>query len=263
MKRSIRLAAVLLGGICTASFGQLIGKVTLEGTAPQMRQIKEMAAIPQCDALHKDPVFEDTVVAGDKGELANVIVFIKENKAGDLKGRQIEKPAKLDQKGCMYQPHVLVVQVGEPVTIVNSDPFLHNARSVAVANKPFNIAQIKAGENSLEPFTTEETFQIKCDVHPWMKAVVRVFDHPYFTTTGEDGKFTIDTQGLKDGTYTVQAWHELYKDTEPQTIEVKDGKASKELDFTYKAGAKAQAVPLKTMHLASATGTSACCNGER
>lgn len=260
MNKGIWLAAAFSSGICTASFAQISGKVTLQGTPPEMPEIKAMAAIPQCAQLHKDPAFEDTVIVGDKGELANVIVFIKEAKPGDLKGYQIHKPASLDQKGCMYQPHILAVQVGQPVVLVSSDPFLHNARSIAVANKPFNIVQFTVGEKKLEPFTTEETFQIKCDVHPWMKAVVRVFDHPYFATTGEDGKFTIDTKALKDGTYTVQAWHELYKDSEPQTIKVRGGKATKELGFTYKAGAKAQAAPMKTIHLASISGTPVCCN---
>ena len=238
MKRSFLLAAAFSFGLCSASFAQISGKVTLLGTPPEMPQIKGMAANPQCAQLHKDPVYQDTVIVGDKGELANVIVFIKEAKPGELKGRVIETPAKLNQKGCMYDPHVLAVEVGQPVVAVNSDPFLHNVHCLATANKPFNVVQIMVGEMKLESFTAEETFQIKCDVHPWMNAVVRVFDHPYFATTGEDGKFTIDTAGLKDGSYTVQAWHELYKDSDPQTIEVKGGKPAGEVNFTFKAGAK-------------------------
>ena len=235
MDRNIWFAAALSVGLCTASFSQISGKVTLQGTPPEMKQIKDIAAIPQCAQLHKDPVYEDTVVVGDKGELDNVIVFVKEAKPGDLDGPRIDTPATLDQKNCMYVPHVLAVQVGQPVILVSSDPFLHNARSEAVLNKSFNIPQFTVAANELRPFTAEETFQIKCDVHPWMRAVVRVFAHPYFTTTAEDGMFTIKTKGLKDGTYTVQAWHEVYKDSDPQTVEIKGGKAVKELEFTYKS----------------------------
>jgi hypothetical protein len=255
----MRLASALVLGLCTASFAQISGKVTLEGTPPEMKEIKGMAAIPQCAQLHKDPVFEDTVIVGEKGELANVIVFIKEDKPGDLKGPKIDKPGRLDQKGCMYTPHVLAVEIGQPVVVGNSDPFLHNVHGGVVANKPFNIVQINVGDSKLEPFAVEETFHIKCDVHPWMNAVVRVFDHPYFATTGEDGKFTIDTSGLKDGIYSMQAWHELYKDSEPQVVEIKGGKAAKELDFTFKAGAKTQAAPMKEIHLASTAGQPECC----
>ena len=200
------LAAAFSLGICTASFAQISGKVTLLGTPPEMKQIKAMAVMPQCAQLHKDPVYEETVVAGDKGELANVIVFLKEVKPGDLKGPQNDKPAKLDQKGCMYSPHVLAVQVGQPVVVANSDPFLHNVHCEAVANKAFNIVQVNVGENKLDPFTVEETFTIKCDVHPWMQAYWLVLDNPYFAVTDDRGNFEI--KNAPAGTQKIVVWQE-------------------------------------------------------
>jgi plastocyanin len=252
-------AAALSAGLCTASFAQISGKVTLDGNPPDMPEVKGIAAVPQCAALHKDPVYEDTVIAGDKGELANVFVFIKPAEGQKIEGPQKTEPAVIDQKGCMYTPHVLAVEIGEPVLVKNSDPFLHNVHSLAIDNPTFNFAQVTTSEKKIQPFTAVETFHIKCDVHPWMNAVVRVFDNPYFTTTGEDGKYTIDTKGLKDGTYTVQAWHEVYRDSQPEQVEVKGGKATKEVDFKFKAK-KAEAAPLKTLHLASLTATADCCS---
>ena len=265
MRLSVYLSAAALSvGMCTASMAQITGKVVLEGQPPEMPEIKAIASNPQCAAEHKDPVYEDTVVTGDKGELANVIVFIKEEKEGELKGPKIEKPAVIDQKGCMYTPHVVAVEVGQPIEVKNSDPFMHNVHSMAIDNPTFNFAQVNQGEKKIEPFTAVETFQLKCDVHPWMKAIVRVFDHPYFAVSGEDGKFTIDTKGLKDGTYTVQAWHELYHDSAPQKVEIKDGKADKELEFKYQSKAgKAAAAPMKQVHLASAGGKSDCCGNPK
>lgn len=256
MLRNICYAAALSAGVCTVSFGQLAGKVTLAGNPPEMKQVSGISAVPQCAQLHKDPVYEETVVAGDKGELANVIVFIKEAKPGDLKCPTLTTPATLTQKGCMYAPHVLAVEIGQPVIVINGDAFLHNVHCDAAANKPFNFIQMTAGQNRLEPFKAEETLQIKCDVHPWMRSIVRVFDHPYFAVTGEDGKFAIDTKALKDGSCVVCAWHEFYKDSEPQTIEIKGGKAAKDLSFTYQANAKPQAPALPDAHLSSAAGTS-------
>lgn len=253
-------AAALSAGLCTASFGQISGKVTLEGTPPDMPEIKAVQSVPQCKEMHKDPVYEDNVLVGDHGELQNVIVFIKPAEGQKLEGPKLEKPAVLDQKGCMYTPHVIAVEVGQPVDVKNSDPFLHNVHALSIDNPGFNFAQVNVGEKQIQPFTTPETFQVKCDVHPWMKAVVRVFDNPYFATTGEDGKYTIDTKGLADGTYTVQAWHEVYHDSAPQQVEVKGGKASKPVDFKFQAKAgKAEARPMKEVHLASIKGTSACC----
>lgn len=257
MFRNICLAAALSAGTCTVSFAQLSGKVTLVGNPPEMKQVSGIAAVPQCAQLHKDPVFEETVIVGDKGELANVIVFIKEAKPGDLKGPALTTPAKLNQKGCMYSPHVLAVELGQPVLVINSDPFLHNVHCDAKANKPFNFVQVTVGQNQLEPFKAEETLQIKCDVHPWMRTIVRVFDHPYFAVTGEEGKFTIDTKAIKDGSYLVCAWHELFGDSEPQTVEIKGGKATSAINFTYQATKPTvRAAGLPDSHLASNAGKS-------
>ena len=258
MLRLACLSAVALSaGLCSASFAQVTGKVMFDGNPPEMPEIKAIAAVPQCAMIHKDPVYDDTVLVGDKGEFANVIVYIKPDKDGDLKGPQITKTAVLDQKGCMYSPHVLAVEVGQPIEVKNSDPFLHNVHSLAIDNMVFNFAEPNVMEKKIDPFTAVETFQIKCDVHPWMKAVVRTFDNPYFAVTDETGKYTIDTKGLKDGSYTLAAWQEKYGDLGTQKIDVKGGKATG--DFKYKPAGKAEAPAAKVIHLASATGTPACC----
>src|SRR5579859_6644708 len=96
LSRSL-LVAALVAGFSSVSFGQIAGKVMLKGDPPDMPQIKAMAAVAQCVALHKDPVFEDSVVVSDKNELANVIVFIKPAAGQALKGPQKETPAELDQ----------------------------------------------------------------------------------------------------------------------------------------------------------------------
>jgi plastocyanin len=260
MRLSAYLAMVVMGGLCSVSLAQIAGKVTLQGDPPEMPQIKAMQMVAQCAALHKDPVYEDSVVVSDKNEIANVIVFIKPAAGQALKGPQVTKALVLDQKGCMYSPHVLAVEVGQPVMIENSDGFLHNVHALSIDNPAFNFAQVTKGEKPIEPFKVPETFQLKCDVHPWMKAIVRVFDNPYFAVTNETGTYSIDTAGLADGTYTVQAWQEVYHDSEPQQVEVKGGKASKPVDFVFKAkSAKAAATPLKAIHLASVGEPSDCC----
>ena len=192
------LATAVLTGLSTACFGQISGKVMLKGDPPEMPEIKLMATVRNAE-LHKNPVYEDNIVVGDKNELANVIVYIDPGAGKTLKGPQKETPAVIDQKGCMYTPHVLAVQIGQPITVKNSDPFLHNVHALCIDNTAFNFAQVVVGDKKLEPFTTVETFQIKCDVHGWMKAWVRVFDNPYFAVSDEAGKFAIDTKGLPDG----------------------------------------------------------------
>ena len=150
------------------------------------------------------------------------------------------------------------LEVGQPVEVHNSDPFLHNIHSLAVDNNVFNFAMPNVGEKKIEPFTAVETFQIKCDVHPWMKAIVRVFDNPYFAVTNEDGKYSIDTKGLKDGAYVLDFWQEKYGDLGTKKIDVKDGKAT--ADLAYKPTGSARAPQMKVIHLASAEGAASCCS---
>jgi hypothetical protein len=71
-----------------------------------------------------------------------------------------------------------------------------------------------------------------------MNAWVVVLDSPYSGITGDNGEFTI--KGLKDGKYTLEAWHERLG-LQTADIEVKDGKATAPIEFKFKPKVKAAA----------------------
>ncbi|HET6248255.1 MAG TPA: hypothetical protein VFE47_11200 [Tepidisphaeraceae bacterium] len=259
MKMSAWLCALALSvGVCPMSFGQVTGKVTLTGKIPDMPEITAIKSNPQCAALHKDPVYEEKVVAGEKGELANVVIYIKTPEGKSL-GKVPTEPAVLDQKGCLYSPHVIGVMVGQAFEVKNSDPFLHNVHSLSIDNTAFNVGQPTVGVKKFEPFKAAEQFMVKCDVHPWMKAYIVVVDNPYFAATSAEeknmGKYSINTKDLPDGEYTFVAWHEAYGSQEKKA-KVTGGKA--ELDFTFNADKKSEAKPVKEIHLAMADEAPCC-----
>ena len=224
-------AAALSAAMCTAASAQIKGKVVLEGEAPEQQEIN-MAAEAKCAAAHADPVLDESIVAGEKGELANVVVSIVAPEGKELGGEVPKEPAVLDQVGCQYTPHVLAMMVGQEMLVKNSDPFLHNVHSLALDNMGFNFGQPNKNPGQKPPGgppKVAERFVIKCDVHPWMLAHVNVFDHPFFAVTKEDGTFEIPTKGLEDGTYTIEIWQEkLASEPITQEIEVKGGKATVE-----------------------------------
>ncbi len=230
------VALLVLAGVASTLRADVTGKVTLDGTPPEMKVI-DMSATKECAALHPDPVTEETVIVSDKGELKNVVVSLKKEDDKDMPGEVPKAPAVLDQKACMYDPHVLAMMVGQDLIVKNSDPFLHNVHSLATINDVFNtgMPNVNNGEKVDPQPKAPETFRVKCDVHPWMSAWIAVFDHPYFSVTGDDGTF--DIKNLPDGTWTLQAWHEKYG-TQEQKITVKNGKA--EANFTFKADAPAK-----------------------
>jgi plastocyanin len=208
-----------------ADAATLTGTIKLAAAAPAMPNIA-MNADPYCQSQHSTPAKDEEVVVGAGGELANVIVFIKNAPAGPPPAT----PAVLDQRGCQYHPHVQAVQVGQALQIKNSDSTLHNVHAMPVVNSAFNEGQPVPMTTTKKFDKAEITpFKVKCDVHGWMKYMV-VLPHPYHGVSGMDGKFSI--ANLPPGNYTVVAWHEKYGQQE-QTITV-GAKESKTVDFTFK-----------------------------
>ena len=207
----------------------ITGSVKFSGTAPAKERIK-MDADPQCALQHPDAVYKETVALNANGTLKNVFVHITKG----LEGRAFPAPTqavKMEQRGCMYSPHVLGVQANQPFEIVNDDATLHNVNCKPVNNKPFNIAQPVKGMKSTKTFTTPEVMvKCICNVHPWMASFVGVVDHPYYAVTGEDGRFTL--AGLPAGQYTIEAWQEALG-TQTQTVTVGDGD-TKSVTFDFK-----------------------------
>jgi hypothetical protein len=237
MKVRIAVAALALAGFSSLAMADITGKVNLDGKPPEMKDI-DMAAVKECASQHPDPVQEQTVVADDKGNLANVIVAIKKEEGKDLPGEAPKEAAELDQHGCMYEPHVLAMMTGQEFKVKNQDAFLHNVHSLSTVNPPFNFGQPNKDDGkAVDPMKAAEYFRVKCDVHPWMSAYIGVFEHPYFAVSKPDGTFAIKTAGLPDGDYVVTFWHEKLASETPaeEKVTVKDGKA--EINHTFKAEA--------------------------
>src|SRR5579862_25376 len=88
----------------TTGAANLKGTVKFEGTVPKPKVIS-MAADPSCAKQHSSPVFAQEVVTDSKGDLQNVIVFVADG-LGDRTFDPPAQPAVVEQKGCMYEPHI-------------------------------------------------------------------------------------------------------------------------------------------------------------
>lgn len=212
----------------TGTGATLRGIVKFEGKASKSTTIN-MAADPSCVKLHPTPALSQDVVADQKGGLQNVIVFIADglgDRTFDLPGQ----PAVIDQKGCMYQPHVLAMRANQRLEVVNDDPTSHNIHPVPANNREWNKSE-PPGSKAEETFPREEVaIPVKCNIHPWMRGYVGVFKHPYFTVTSTDGSF--DLSNVPPGAYTIEAWHEkLGTSTQKITVGANETKA---IEFVFK-----------------------------
>lgn len=187
----------------TANAGGVRGVVNYPG--PDADTPIAMNADPTCASLHTTPVDTGKYLVKD-GKLGNVFVYVKTG----LEGKKFPTPTEkkvLDQQGCQYAPHVMGIQVGQPLSIKNSDATLHNIHAMPKSNAEFNQGQPIQNMEFDKVFDKAEVMvPFKCDVHPWMNAYLGVLEHPYYAVSGEDGSFAIDK--LPAGTYTLEAWHE-------------------------------------------------------
>ncbi|MFZ0419040.1 MAG: carboxypeptidase regulatory-like domain-containing protein [Candidatus Sulfotelmatobacter sp.] len=214
--------------VIAASAGQVTGTVKLEGTAPHQRPI-DMSKDPSCAAAHKDkPVTTENVVAGANGGLANVVVYVSQGLAGNE--APSSQPAQLEQKGCQYFPHVVAVDVGQHMKILNDDQALHNIHPQATKNAAWNKSQMPGGPPLDVTWANEEAVPVKCNVHPWMQAYIVVVKGPY-GVTDDSGSFKLEN--LAPGNYTLTAWQETYG-TQTQNVTVAAGKPTT-VSFTFKA----------------------------
>ena len=219
---------VLLSGSVPMLAG-VSGSATLSGDTPAEYKIK-MNADPKCEDLYDgEEVLSSYYIVGSSGQLANVVVFLRDVPEGDYPVP--ETPVILSQRGCLYTPQASVIQVDQVLQIKNDDEHLHNVRALARNNRPFNLAQPGTGIREKTFKVTEEALKFKCDVHPWMESFVFVLDHPFFAVTAEDGKY--DISGVPAGTYTLVAWHSRLGE---QTQEITVGAdSSAAVDFSFEA----------------------------
>ena len=219
-------AAASPKGATAADRGSIVGRVRFEGVAPKSER-RGPSTDPACPK--SAPGINEEFMTGGNGGLRNAVVYI----SGGLNNENFDVPAEavvMKQKGCQYEPHVLALRANQTLKIMNSDNTMHNIHPMPANNREWNKAQ-PAGSIVEEKFAREEVgIPVKCNVHPWMRAYLAVFKHPYFTVTGSDGTF--DLGNLPPGEYTLQAWHEKLG-TVTQKIKVVAGQ-SRTVEFNFR-----------------------------
>ena len=177
--------------------GVIRGTVKYAGAKPQLKPTQR-----DCHPGGPQVVIPDeSIVINADGTLKNAVVFLKTPPVGGIP----QKPPVVDQKNCVYVPHVVAVQTGQAVKFTSGDPVLHNVHVLPNPNGEYNQG-ISQGDSRSYPVDSPGFMKVTCDVHPWMVCRVAAFDHPFFDVTGTDGTF--EFRNLPPGAYTVALWHE-------------------------------------------------------
>jgi plastocyanin len=146
-------------------------------------------------------------VSGAKGES---VVYIDA-----IAGKTFPAPTAhpvMDQKGLMFQPHIMVVQQGTTVEFLNSDSVAHNVFWPSVNGDKklgHNLGTWPQGDKRNFAFTEAGVIPLFCNVHPDMSGYIIVSPTPYYAMTNAAGEYVI--KDVPNGSYSVTTWHEGYK----------------------------------------------------
>jgi plastocyanin len=206
-----------------ARVGRISGAVRLEGVAPPRAEL----TLTGCSVGH--PVLDDAVLV-DGNLVQNAFVWIREGAERFEPPPVPDAEVVIDQAGCVYSPRVVGVRAGQNIKFLNSDPVLHNVRSVGAGNPVWNELMPLQGQDLIKVFRRPEVMvQTRCDVHPWMVAHIGVIAHPWFAVTDAKGVFRLE--GVPEGEYVVEAWHEVFGKVEARVAVAAGGTAEREFRF--------------------------------
>lgn len=204
--------------------GILRGAVRFTGVLPPPDTVVITADTAACGTTQVIP----PVRVGEETGLVDAVVSLTDIDAGKP-WPTASSPTTLDQHGCSFTPHVILVPVGDTVRVLNSDPLSHNVHTAGFDNRSVNRTQ-PSGASPIElSFAAPEKIRVKCDLHPWMSAWIVVADHPYYAVTGASGRFTLPR--VPPGTYTLEVWHETLG-TRRRTVTIEPGQTL-EADFDF------------------------------
>lgn len=203
--------------------GGIVGIVKFDGDVPTAKVLKVDKDEQTCG--HENKLSEELVINGESKGIKNVVVSLVDIASGK---KADTTTVALDQKECLFSPHVLAVSVGASVDLLNSDNVMHNLHSWSIKNAGFNEG-VSGGGKLTKKFDFPEVVKITCDVHKWMSSFVVVKGNPYFAVTDESGRFRIEN--VPAGTYKIEAWQEkLGKKTSDVTVKPKEETT---VDFVY------------------------------
>lgn len=221
----VAIVGVILGGVAVAQaqdVGSLSGRITYGGAPPPKKKVDVTKDKEVCG---KNEIYDESLVVGPDKGLKNAVVMV----LGAKGGKFTSPKAELDQKGCEYVPHVVVVPTTGQLDILNSDGILHNIHTQSTANPSINVAQPKFKKVLTQKFAKPEIIKAACDAHGWMNGWIVATDSPFVAVTDDKGNFTI--KDIPPGTYKVEIWHEtLGKQVKEVSIKAKaDSKLTLEL----------------------------------
>jgi Carboxypeptidase regulatory-like domain len=201
-------------------------------------RVNFVGPIPRPDPI---PVYRDSDFCGE--EMPNETLLVEEGShtvegvVVSLEGVTKGKPLPQDQtrvvesRGCRFIPRVTATVVGSLLAIQSVDPIMHNTHlrlNSRFGDTVLNVVQVAGARGIQRRLLTAGLHDVRCDIHPFMRAFIHVFEHPYFSVTDAAGRYEL-TQ-VPPGTYRLKMWHEKLGTRERTVTVPEQGPATLDLE---------------------------------
>jgi hypothetical protein len=183
-------------------WGTVKGQLVFEGDKlPEPEELKVQKDENHC--LAKGKLYsENWVINKDNKGVRNALIWLVPDPESGKKQLPIhknlqdikDKEVTIDQPCCMFVPHVIGLRQGQDLVAKNSAPIVHNIRwnGNALRNPGGSVIIPANNQHAIKDLKEQKLpVTLACDVHPWMKGYVGVFNHPYFAVTDASGNFEI------------------------------------------------------------------------
>ncbi len=160
--------------------------------------------------------------------IAGVFIYLPQAPSG-MVAAVPPQPFPFRTDGAAFSPHAGIARVGQTLTLQNDGGITANVHFFPSRNAMINQALPPGREGKFDAYfaTAERTpFEIRDDLHPRMRAVLLVVDHPFAAVTDDSGAFEI--ADLPAGKYSFRVWHERAGFLDKQlTVDIKLGETTK------------------------------------
>jgi len=217
---ALAFAAMSVASAAAADWATIKGQVVFPKDKPVPKREPLNVTQDKEHCLSKGDILDESVIVNPKNYgIKNVVVWLRpddKNPKAKFAPEQIHpddakrKPAEvsIDQPCCMFVERITIVRPGDTLVVKNSAPVAHNFFWSSTNNGEYNVTIPKLEKWTMPEKIVAESppIQYKCTIHPWMTGYVRVFDHPYYAVTDEDGNFEI--KNAPTGKFRLVLWHE-------------------------------------------------------
>jgi plastocyanin len=237
MKVSLTLSMLLVilsGGNslwAEAPAGSLVGRIVFSGAYPPDQIVEITRDVLVCG---KTATTQTIVLHRETNGLAGAIVSV--DGIPIPMTEPLPPPVVIANNHCSFSPRIVAGQVGQQLVLRNDDPILHNTHLTLETRTFMNVALVPAGRPVGKPLKKPGIYQVKCDVHKFMSAIVMALHHPFFSVTDETGTFRISH--LPPGDHVVTIWHETLGTYQQQIAIPLRGEANVTIEYPANAGSQ-------------------------